>query len=105
MKLEDSKRTTFDFQDQSFTVSDATPEVFDAFVMEFTEDVLNVDRTKWPIFLRWRWINQSLMEGVLLLRVLSDGSLRLDIPEEVSASPSEETGGGCEAKDISRGPA
>jgi hypothetical protein len=93
MKLEDSKRTSFDFQEQTFTVVDAPPAVFDAFVAEFTEDVLNVDRTTWPIFLRWRWINQSLAEGVLNLTALPDGSLRLALPEEVPASPAEVEGG------------
>ena len=104
MKLEDSKRTSFEFRERSFKVIDAPPEVFDAFVMEFTEDVMNVDRAKWPIFLRWRWINQSLKEGVLLLTELPDGSLRLDIPEEVPASPSEVAGGQHDAKDFSSSP-
>ena len=93
MKLEDSKRTVFAFQDKTFKVVDAPAEVFDAFVMEFTEDVLNVDRTKWPIFLRWRWINQSLAEEVLILKELPDGSLRLDVPEDMPHSASEGTGG------------
>jgi hypothetical protein len=89
MKLEDSERMFFDIDGKSQNVETASAEVFDRFISAVVEEIVNVDRSKWPIFQRWRIINACLPEEVLLLEEQPDGSLLLSIPE-VGSSASEE---------------
>ena len=66
--------------EQTFVVRDAPPDVFDAFISEVVETIINVDRKKWPIFQKWRIINAAISEDVLEL--LPDGdNFRLQLPE------------------------
>ena len=78
--------------------------MFDAFIAEVVEEIVNVDRTTWDIFDRWNVINACLEADVLLLTELPDGSLLLGIAEEIPASPFEVAGDRHGAKDISRSP-
>jgi hypothetical protein len=102
LRLAQLKETSFQWEEETHQVADAPVEVFDAFIAEVVEEIVNVDRTIWDIFDRWNIINACLEADVLLLTELPDGSLLLDIPEEVSASPSEIAGEHLDAKDISR---
>jgi hypothetical protein len=63
-------------------VSDAPPEVFEAFIAEVVEEIVNVDRAQWDIFDRWHIINACLEADVLLLMELPDGRLILARPNE-----------------------
>lgn len=89
MKLEDSNNMYFHIGNQKYNVRTAQPAVFDSFISQSVEEIVNVDRSKWPIFQRWRIINACLPEEVLILEKLADGSLLLHLPEVGSSAPEE----------------
>ncbi len=68
-------------------MSDAPPEVFDAFIAQVVEEIVNVDRSEWEIFERWHIINACLEADVLILRELPDGRLTLAFPDEEKMRP------------------
>lgn len=81
LRLPQLKVTSFQWGSETHIVADAKPEVFDAFISEVVEQIINVDRSTWPDFDRWNVINDCLAEDVLSLNILPDGSLELTIPE------------------------
>lgn len=82
LRLEQLGITSFQWENVTpYMVRYAPAEVFDAFIAEVVEQIINVDRAIWPDFDRWNVVNECLAEDVLTLNMLPDGSLELTIPE------------------------
>jgi hypothetical protein len=69
--LQAIKTISLSFQEQEHTILKCPPEVFDAFIAQYTE-VEDVNRQKWSSFQRWRVINFLLDDGAL---EVEDGKL------------------------------
>ena len=82
LKLAHTKVTSFHWKGQEITIADAPAEVFDAYISQVVEEIVNVDRDQWDIFERWHIINACLEADVLLLMELPEGCLTLLRPEE-----------------------
>ncbi len=66
IKLVDMRRTWFRLEDgQAVNLEDATPEQFDTFIAKYLE-IEDVDRTAWPLLLRWRAVNFAVKNGQFL---------------------------------------
>jgi hypothetical protein len=87
LKLAHTRLTSFHWAGQEVTVSDAPPEVFDAFMAEVVEEIVHVDRAAWDIFDRWHIINACLEADVLILTERPDGRLTLALPDEEEMRP------------------
>jgi hypothetical protein len=87
LKLAHTRVTSFHLAGQEVTVSDAPPEVFDAFIAQVVEEIVHVDRAAWEIFDRWHIINACLEADVLILMELLDGRLTLALPDEEEMRP------------------
>jgi hypothetical protein len=87
LKLAQTRVTSFQWGGQEAKVVDAPPEVFDAFITEAVEEIVNVDRAEWEIFERWHIINACLEADVLILTERPDGSLTLALPDEEEMRP------------------
>jgi hypothetical protein len=82
LKLAHTKVTSLHWNGQDVTVADAPADVFDAYISQVVEEIVNVDRDQWDIFERWHIINACLEADVLLLMELPEGCLILARPEE-----------------------
>lgn len=56
-------------------VKDASPEIFDAWVRDYVEEIQGVDTAVWQIFHRWNIINDLLKGEFLDLVQYEDGYL------------------------------
>lgn len=66
LKLTELPRTLFNTRDgRQVTISEATPQEFDDFLSLYV-DVENVDRSTWPLLVRWRALNFALKQGCQL---------------------------------------
>lgn len=81
MRLDQAATTWFRWHNKEISVRGAPPDVFDAFIAQVVERILNVDRKVWPIFHRWRIVNDALHEQALELHPDAAG-FRLCLPEE-----------------------
>lgn len=75
-------------------MKEALPEVFDAWIRQYVEEIANVDTTLWEIYHRWGVINACIRGGILSLRDLEDGrkvveekTSKLEAKSEVFSSP------------------
>lgn len=84
------ERTFLVFNEQKYTVKDAPPKVFDAWVSQFVETISNVDREEWELFQRWQVVNAAL-DGKFLVLIRESGTffLRLRAEEKSSEQTSE----------------
>jgi hypothetical protein len=82
LKLAHTRVTSFHWSGQDVTVADAPADVFDAFIAQVVEEIVNVDRDQWDIFERWHIINACLDAEVLLLKELPEGRLTLTRHDE-----------------------
>lgn len=74
LNLLDAQRTWFLYDQGVFNVKEAPPDIFDAWIRQFVEEITNVDTSFWEIFHRWGIINSCIRGGVLTLRKGDDGS-------------------------------
>lgn len=74
LNLLDAPRTWFLYDQGVFNVKEAPPDVFDAWIRQYVEEITNVDTSFWEIFHRWGIINSCIRGGVLTLRKGDDGS-------------------------------
>lgn len=90
--LRKTGQTFFQWKGQKYSVKDASPLIFDQWVRQFVDSVVNVDTEKWTIFHRWRIINAVLDSGLLIIVHLQSGD-KLERPSvgrsEEKASASE----------------
>jgi hypothetical protein len=87
LKLAQTRVTSFHWAGEEVMVSDAPPEVFDAFIAQVVEEIVHVDRAAWEIFDRWHIINACLEADVLILTELPDGHLTLACPDGEKMRP------------------
>lgn len=69
---------------QIVNLEEATPEQFDAFITQYLE-IEDVDRSEWPLMLRWRAVNFSVKNGQFLAFC--------EAPENASETALEANGG------------
>jgi hypothetical protein len=66
IKLVDMRQTWFRSEDgQIVNLEEATPAQFDAFITKYLE-IEDVDRSAWPLMLRWRAVNFAVKNGQFL---------------------------------------
>lgn len=86
LELRNAAQTWFQVDGQEYSVKNAPPAVFDAWIRQFVEEIVNVDTSTWSVFQRWNIINAVLREGLLSI---VDGVLK---PlEDFSSSGEAET--------------
>lgn len=77
LPLPELKTTSLTFQEQEHIIADCPPEVFKAFIEQYTE-VENVSPKQWgDIFMRWRMVNFLIDDGALEVQ---NGAL-VELPE------------------------
>lgn len=84
LNLLDAPRTWFLYDSGVQNVKEAQPDVFDAWIRQYVEDITNVDTSFWEIYHRWGIINSCIRGGVLRLRIQDDGS---QVVEAFSSEP------------------
>lgn len=67
LKLQQVSQTFLTWQSERYSVKDAPPDVFDAWIRQYVETILNVDTFQWDIFDRWQIINAVLDVGILVI--------------------------------------
>ncbi len=86
LELRKVGQTFLTFNGQRYSVEAAPPEIFDQWIRQFVNTILNVDTFLWDIFDRWQIINAVLDGGFL---TLENGELnrkkKLPIREETPA--------------------
>jgi hypothetical protein len=81
IKLIDMRRTWFRCESgEVVNLEESTSEQFDAFITKYLE-IEDVDRSEWPLLLRWRAVNFAVKNGQFLELV--------DPPENDGKSASE----------------
>src|SRR5690349_12529754 len=82
LKLEHTRKTSFRWNGETYTVADAPASVFDAFIAVVVEQIINVDRSAWNIHDRWNIVNACLQAEVLTLTEDFGDGLQLAYPDE-----------------------
>lgn len=89
LNLLDAQRTLFLFDQSVFNVKEARPDVFDAWIRQYVENITNVDTAFWEIYHRWGIINSCIRGGVLCLRIQDDGTQIVEAKSSGRRSESE----------------
>lgn len=76
-------------------IAKMTPDTFDRWAQTFVDSIVNVDRSQWDIFARWRFINTLLGEHILAMEEQPDGTIilretELQTEEKASVSSANE---------------
>lgn len=96
----DVPRTFFLFNGKEQNVNEASPDIFDAWIWQYVEEITGVDTSVWEVFHRWGIINTAIQEGVFVLVGRPDGSQiveekasdeRADSEEKASENTSEKS--------------
>lgn len=95
LNLLDAPRTWFHFDKSVWNVKEAPPDVFDAWIRQYVENITNVNTGTWEIFHRWAIINSCIRGGVLGLRIHEDGT---QVVEEKTSTTSSESEARAEVK-------
>lgn len=90
LNLLDAPRTWFHFNGSEQNVKEALPEVFDAWIRQYVEEITNVDVTLWEIYHRWGIINACIRGGILTLHGQEDGSQVVEEKSSESEAKVEE---------------
>lgn len=64
---------SFQWNEQTFIISESPANVFDAFISEVVGRIKNVDRQKWELYEKWRIINYCLEREALQITSGEDG--------------------------------
>jgi hypothetical protein len=67
LELKKAATTFLTWQGESFSVRQAPARIFDLWVRQFVEQIVNVDAQLWDIYDRWNIINELLKGGFLVL--------------------------------------
>lgn len=98
------KHTTITFyrwQEERYSVRLSVATVFDAWVRQYVEEIVNVDTVEWDIYDRWGIVNELLRGGFLVLAEEEGGTfllrtkqemMALVLAEEISSAPPVEDG-------------
>lgn len=78
LNLLDARQTWFLSNGSEYNVREAPPEVFDVWIRQHVEEIVNVDTARWEIYDRWFIINACIEEDVLYLRPMGDGNQSLE---------------------------
>lgn len=78
LNLLDAPRTWFLYDQGVFNVKEAPPDVFDAWIRQYVEEITNVDTSFWEIYHRWGIVNSCIRGGVLRLCPQDDGNQVLE---------------------------
>jgi hypothetical protein len=84
LELRKIGQTFFHWNRQKYSVRDAPPQIFDQWIRQFVESIVNVDIEKWDSFQRWNIINAVLNNGLLVIAQLQSGD-KLGRPPMVSS--------------------
>jgi hypothetical protein len=92
MALKQAIRTFFYWEEKQYNVRQAQPIVFDGWVRQYVEEIVDVDTEEWDVYDRWQIVNALLSEKFLLMIEGEDGSSVLQRGPgkraEVKSSPS-----------------
>jgi len=92
LKLLETPRTWFHWNESDVNVKEAPPEVFDAWISQYAL-ISNVDREKWEIFHRWDIINACIKGGRLKLQQSEEKAsiVEVEVEEKASEENTDET--------------
>lgn len=89
LELKNVGRTLFEWEEQTYTVKDAPPGIFDQWIRQYVEEIINVDTFLWDIFDRWQIINAVLKAGILHLEEMPNGTFFFRIERKAELKSSE----------------
>ena len=89
LKLMETPRTLFLWNEQEQNVKDTPATLFDAWIRQYVDTIVNVDIETWEIFHRWQVINAVRRGQLLTLRDREDGTLILEEKASTSEAKSE----------------
>lgn len=101
LALKNTAITFFRWQDERYSVRLSQASVFDAWVRQYVEEIVNVDTAEWDIYDRWDIVNELLKGGFLVLEEEERGTfilrskqemMAMVIAEEKSSAPQTEVG-------------
>jgi len=79
MHLANVGQTFFTWNGQKYSVQSAPPDVFDQWIREVVDRIVNVDTATWEIFHRWQIVNAAISGKFLLLSEASDGCFSIEL--------------------------
>lgn len=93
LNLLETPRTWFHWNGKDENVKEALPDVFDAWISQYVEEITDVDRSVWEIFHRWDIINACIRGGVLRLQRSEEKAsiVEAEVEEKASDGSSGET--------------
>lgn len=83
LELKKAATTFLTWQNEPFSVRAAPARIFDLWVRQFVEQIVDVDTQAWDIYDRWNIINELLKGGYLVLVEGSGTSAHLKSKQEV----------------------
>ena len=89
LELRKTGQTFFRWNGQKHSVKDAPPDIFDQWIRQFVDKIVNVDTDKWNVFQRWNIINAVLNNGLLVIVHLQSGDKLERPPVEEKSSDLE----------------
>lgn len=89
LNLLDAPRTWFLYNKNEYSVSEAPPDVFDAWIRQHVEEITGVNTTVWEIYDRWFIIDACIEEDVLFLQDMGDGNQSIEEKASDDSSDSE----------------
>lgn len=81
--------TFFVWQNAKHNVRQAPPEIFDQWIRQYVEEIIDVNTQIWDKFDRWGIINEILKGGFLILFDEQNGTFSLRSKQEMEEESSE----------------
>jgi hypothetical protein len=74
LELKKAATTFLTWQNEQFSVRQAPARIFDLWVRQFVEEIVDVNTEEWDIYDRWNIINELLKGGFLVLVEANGGT-------------------------------
>ena len=89
LELAKVDQTFLIYEKQKYSVEAVPPDVFDKWIRQFVETIINVDTFLWDIFDKWQIINAVLEGQFLTMKDQGDGTFLLQSKHESEEKASE----------------
>lgn len=86
LNLLETPQTWFHWNESDVNVKEAPPEIFDAWIAQYVDEITDVDRSTWEIFLRWEIINDCIKAGILRLDLSEEKASIVEVESEAFSS-------------------
>jgi len=86
LNLLETPVTWFHWNEKDINVKEAPPDIFDAWISQYVDEITDVDRAAWDIFQRWEIINACIWDGIFRLQRSEGKASIVEVESEEKAS-------------------